>query len=61
MKTKKISSKNFKRNEISKNKLVTIYGGDITDPKPGTTTSNLGVGMTIIQQNLFTIPVPEVQ
>lgn len=42
MKTKKISFENFKRNEISKNKLATIFGGDSTDPKPGTTTSSSG-------------------
>lgn len=44
MKTKKISFENFKKNEISKRKLATIFGGDITDPKPGTTTSNAGAG-----------------
>lgn len=44
MKTNKKNFENFKRNEISKKKLVTIYGGDITDPKPGTTTTSSGAG-----------------
>jgi hypothetical protein len=42
MKTENKNFENFKRNEISKRKLATIFGGDITDPKPGTTTSNSG-------------------
>ncbi|MBP4141376.1 TIGR04149 family rSAM-modified RiPP [Flavobacterium sp. P4023] len=45
MKVEKLSLKNFEKNEISNKKLLTIYGGDTTDPKPGTTTSNSGTGV----------------
>jgi hypothetical protein len=45
MKTENKSIENFKKNEISKRKLATIFGGDITDPKPGTTTTSSGSGV----------------
>lgn len=45
MKTENKNIENFKRNEISKNKLATIFGGNPIDPKPGTTTSSSGAGV----------------
>lgn len=45
MKTENKSFENFKKNEISKRQLITIQGGDITDPKPGTTTTSSGSGV----------------
>jgi hypothetical protein len=62
MKNLKLSFENLKKNELLRAQLTTVFGGGEYDsgdkPKPGTTTSNSGVGVTKISQSSLPLTKP---